>query len=71
MTRTPSIDGGEIVREPTEGEVDCGIWVGHFDDDPDADVLEVQNFRRDSSVTSLAIPKADVPAVVDALERRR
>lgn len=70
MTQATAIDDGEIVREPNEDDFECGIWVGHFDDDPDADVLEVQNFWCDSTVTRLAIPKADVPAVVDALERR-
>ncbi|MFC4553202.1 MULTISPECIES: hypothetical protein [Halorussus] len=73
--RTPDIDTGEMVRRPTDGDstddFSCGVWVGHYDDDPDGDLLEIQNVWCDATVRCVAIPKSDVQAVIDALERRR
>jgi hypothetical protein len=64
-------DTGEVIREPTDEGFPCGVWVGHYDDDPENDLVEIQNIWCDATVRHVVVPKRNIDAVIDALERRQ
>ncbi|WP_227354527.1 hypothetical protein [Haladaptatus salinisoli] len=63
-----SRDDGEMVRDPDGAH--CGVWVGHYGNDPDSEALEIQNVWGRKRRTQVTIPKDVVEDVVAALEER-
>lgn len=70
MTDDINGDDGELIREPTDEGFSCGVWVGHYDD-PDGDLVEIQNVWCDATVRTVVVPKTDLDAAIEALERLR
>ncbi len=65
---TAERDEGVLVREPDGSK--SGIWVGHFGNDPESDVLVIQNVWGRKRRTHTTIPKEAVEDVIAALEER-